>query len=61
MGNSSPLPQVALEMVNEPRSLTLKGGDLKLFQTTFLLLSIRYALCAMHFAEHKEGGVHRDV
>ena len=45
MGNSSPLPQVALEIVNEPRSLTLKGAALKLFQTNLLLLSVRYALC----------------
>ena len=45
MGNSSPLPQVALEIVNKPRSLTLKGAALKLFQSTFLFLTIRYALC----------------
>jgi hypothetical protein len=47
MGNSFALHQVALEMVNEPRSLTLKGSALKLFQTTFPLLAIRYAPCAM--------------
>ena len=47
MGNRFALRQVALEIVNEPRSLTLKGSALKLFQTTFPLLAIRYAPCAM--------------
>jgi len=56
MGNSSPLPQVPLEIVNEPRTLTLKGAALKLFRTIFLLLSIRYTLCSMSFAEHAERG-----
>jgi len=50
------LPQVPLEIVNEPRTLTLKGAALKLFRTIFLLLSIRYTLCSMSFAEHAERG-----
>jgi hypothetical protein len=35
IGHSSPLPQLALEIVNKPRSINLKGAALKLFQTTF--------------------------
>ena len=61
MGNSSPLPQVALEIVNKPRSLTLKGAALKLFQSTFLFLTIRYAPCSMRFAEHLERGFKKNV
>jgi hypothetical protein len=61
MGNSSPLPQVALEIVNKQIGLTLKGAALKLFQSTFLSLKIRYALCSMRFAELSERGFKKNV
>jgi hypothetical protein len=56
MGDRSALHQVALEIVNEPGNVTLKGSALKFFQATFPLLAIRYTPCAMRFAEHKERG-----
>ena len=61
MGNSSPFPQGILEIVNKPRSHTFEGAALKLFQTIFLLLLRRYALCSMSFAEHVERGFKKNV
>jgi len=49
MGNDCFSFQVGSENINEPSSHTFKGAALKLFQSTFLFLTIR-------FAEHVERG-----